>query len=115
MIVTLSKTSLNTRAAHMPAKLPPITRALVAGMGDARRGRPIRGRPCARCGCHIDTVAGRQARLSPDLSRHSSDDHFGMVRTLSFCRRQSNPRPGAQAMSVDGPKLLVRDVRYHGS
>ena len=32
MIVTLSKKSLSTRAAHMPAKLPPITRALVEGM-----------------------------------------------------------------------------------
>src|SRR6516164_7545718 len=32
MIVTLSTKSLNTRAAHIPAKLPPITRALVVGM-----------------------------------------------------------------------------------
>jgi hypothetical protein len=32
MIVTLSTKSLNTRAAHIPAKLPPITRALVAVM-----------------------------------------------------------------------------------
>jgi hypothetical protein len=34
MIVTLSKTSLKTRAAHMPAKLPPITRALVVGIAE---------------------------------------------------------------------------------
>src|SRR5262249_46980194 len=32
MIVTLSTTSLSTRAAHIPAKLPPITRALVVDM-----------------------------------------------------------------------------------
>jgi hypothetical protein len=45
MIVTLSTTSLSTRAAHMPAKLPPITRALVVGMAspfqeEGRRHKP---------------------------------------------------------------------------
>ena len=53
MIVTLSKTSLKTRAAHMPAKLPPITRALRAGVGHSRRGRQLWRRPCAGCRCNI--------------------------------------------------------------
>src|SRR6516162_6873785 len=53
MIVTLSKTSIKTRAAHMPAKLPPITRALVAGMDHSRRGPQIWRRRCASCRCNI--------------------------------------------------------------
>jgi hypothetical protein len=35
--VTLSTKSLSTRAAHIPAKLPPITRALVVGMASSFR------------------------------------------------------------------------------
>src|SRR3974377_1527992 len=66
MIVTLSTTSLKTRAAHMPAKLPPITRALVAGMGHSlRRARYMRGEFWER----QEITVGRFApRLSTNLA-----------------------------------------------